>query len=93
MSCFQVKILAFYKQHSDAKDACVEALQALDDSKLDREKKMKLQKDLQHMLNFYQKSKAVYNDIKVNMHPPPEMPKLEKKNQKYPAISNAIEFR
>ena len=43
----RAKILSFYKQHSSAREAFKQTMKALDDAKVDAQKKMKIQKDVQ----------------------------------------------
>ena len=43
----KAKILSFFKQHSSARETYKATLKALDDAKVDAQKKMKIQKDVQ----------------------------------------------
>ncbi len=76
-----------------ARDSYKEALKALDDAKVDAQKKMKMQRDIQQVLAFYQKQKSVFNDPNVAIYPGRELPNLERRSTKYPAISDCIQFR
>ena len=89
------KILMFFKQFYDAKETFQELLKALDAAdKLDRDKKIAVQKDAQRMLDFLNNNKkGVYNDVGVVMKQPADLPKLTDKNAKYPAIANCLNFR
>lgn len=91
----KAKILMYYKQFSDAQVCYKELLQALDDAKLDINKKMKIQKETQRALDAFKKVKSVYNDPNVYIGVPVqgEVPKLGEKNPRYPAITNNIEIR
>ena len=85
--------MTYYKQHDSARTAFRELLKSLDNAKVDSKKKLKIQKDAQRMLEFYDKAKAVYNDPKVVMKPPLELPKIEDKNRKFPAIADCLTFK
>ena len=91
----KAKILSFYKQFSDARDTYRSLLKSLDDAdKLDKPKKLKIQKDAQKMLDFFDKAKnGVYNDPNVPMKPEVTLPKIKDKNPKYPAIANCLHFK
>lgn len=91
----KAKILSFYKQFSDARDTYRSLLKSLDDAdKLDKAKKLKIQKEAQKMLEFFDKAKnGVYNDPNVPMKPEVNLPKIKDKNPKYPAIANCLHFR
>jgi len=54
----KAKSLLALKRHGDALDAFKKTLQCLDDSKLNPEKKMKMQKDIQIMLSLLTKQKT-----------------------------------
>ena len=43
----RAKILSFYKQHSSAREAYKQTMKALDDAKIDAQKKLKIQKEVQ----------------------------------------------
>ena len=83
----------YFRQFSDARDNYKDLIKALDVAKVDREKKMKIQNETQRSMEYFQKAKSVYNDPKVPINPPPDLPKISGKNQKYPAVSDAIQFR
>ena len=84
----------FYKQMSDARSSAKELLLALDDSKLDAKKKLKIQKEAQQTIDFLNKMPGgVYNDPNVEMRPSVVLPKLSDKNPQYPAMSKAISFK
>jgi hypothetical protein len=54
---------------------------------------MKIQKDVQQILTFYDKSKSVFDNPQVVITPEVELPKLENRSPKYPAISDCIQFK
>jgi hypothetical protein len=85
--------LTFYRQFGDAKDTWKAFVGALDDSNLDKDKKLKMQRDAQQMLSFFEKSNSVYNDPKTVINPKPELQKVNEKNPMYPAISSSISFK
>ena len=87
------KILMFFKQFVDARNVFKELLKALDKAKVDSNKKIKIQKDAQQTLKFFEKAPSVYNDPNVVMKPVSDLPKLPDKNKKYPALSNAVLFK
>ena len=54
----KAKILSFFKQHSSARETYKATLKALDDAKVDAQKKMKIQKDVQQARRQYLLSHA-----------------------------------
>ena len=83
----------YYRQFSDAHDTYKELMKALDVAKVDSQKKMKIQKDTQQAMEYFRKAPSVYNDPNVHIYPPQELPKISGRNPKYPAMSDAIQFR
>ena len=45
----RAKILSFYKQHSSAREAYKQTMKALDDAKVDAQKKLKIQEEVQQV--------------------------------------------
>lgn len=89
----KAKILVFYKQHDSARETFQQLVKSLDVAKADTQKKLKIQREAQSMLEFYNKAKSVYNDPNVVIKPPLEVPKITDKNAKYPAIANCLNFK
>ena len=55
-------------------------------AKLDANKKLKMQKETQNALKWFEKAPSVYNDPNVIMKEQTDLPKLPDKNKKYPAL-------
>ena len=83
----------YFRQFSDAHDRYKELMKALDVAKMDSAKKMKVQKETQQAMAYFQKAKSVYNDPNISIYKPLELPKISGKNPKYPAVSDAIQFK
>ena len=83
----------YLRQFSDAHSTYKELIKALDVAKIDHNKKMKIQNETQRAMEYFKKAKSVYNDPNVNVYQPPDLPKISGKNTKYPAVSDAIQFR
>ena len=83
----------YLHQFSDAHDSYKELINALDVAKIDRDKKMKIQKETQGAMEYFKKAKSIYNDPKIAIYPPADLPKISGRNNKYPAVSDAIQFK
>lgn len=83
----------YFRQFSDAHDTYKELMNALDVAKVDAQKKMKIQKETQHAMEYFKKAPSIYNDPAVKIYPPPDLPKLSGRNAKYPAVSDSIEYK
>ena len=83
----------FFKQFIDARDTYKQLLKSLDVAKVDANKKIKIQKEVQTVLKAFEKAPSVYNDPNVIMKVQTDLPKLPDKNKKYPALSNAVCFK
>ncbi len=89
----KAKILVFFKQFIDAREAYKQLLKSLDKAKVDAAKKLKIQKDAQATLKHFERAPSVYNDPNMVMKVQLDLPKLPDKNKKYPALSNAVCFK
>lgn len=89
----KLKILMFYKQMCDAQETCKALIKSLDHAKLDPNKKLKLQRETQQTLNYFNKMPSVYNDLKVEMRPKADIPNIGDRNSLYPALANCISFK
>jgi len=89
----KAKILMYFRQFSDAHSAYKELMKALDIAKVDAKKKMAIQKETQQAMEYFRKAPSIYNDPNIQIHAPKELPKISRRNPKYPAVSDAIEFR
>ena len=83
----------YFRQFSDAHATYKELMKALDVAKVDSQKKMKIQKDTQQAMEYFRKAPSIYNDPNVHIYQPPDLPKISGRNPKYPAVSDAIQFR
>lgn len=83
----------FYKQMCDAQETCKALIKSLDHAKLDPNKKLKLQRETQQTLNYFNKMPSVYNDLKVEMRPKADIPNIGDRNSLYPALANCISFK
>ena len=83
----------YFRQFSDAHDAYKQLIKALDVAKVDAKKKMLVQKEAQQAMEYFRKAPSIYNDPNVPIYPPKDLPKISGRNPKYPAVSDAIEFR
>ena len=83
----------YFRQFSDAHDTYKELMNALDVAKVDVQKKLKIQKETQQAMEYFRKAPSVYNDPNVKIYPPPDLPKISGRNPKYPAVSDAIQFK
>jgi tetratricopeptide (TPR) repeat protein len=89
----KAKILMYFKQFSDAQKVYKDLVKSLDNAKIDSTKKLKVQKDAQAALTYFQKAPSVYNDPNVVMKDQLDLPKIPDKNKKYPALSHAVCFK
>ena len=83
----------YFRQFADAHSAYKELMKALDIAKVDAKKKMAIQKETQQAMEYFRKAPSIYNDPNIQIHAPKELPKISRRNPKYPAVSDAIEFR
>ena len=83
----------YFRQFSDAHNTYKELMKALDVAKVDAQKKMKIQKETQQAMEYFRKAPSVYNDPNIPIYAPPELPKISGRNVKYPAVSDAVQFR
>ena len=85
-----------FRQFSDAYDCYKELLVALDFAKINREKKLMLYNEtkraMEHLCIICMGT-SIYNDPNVSIYPPPDLPKISVINPKYPAVSDAIDFK
>ncbi len=89
----RAKVETHFRQFSDARDTYKELIGALDGAKCEKDKKMRLQRDAQKMLDFFSKAPSVYNDPNVELRPALELPKVSERNPSYPALANCLHFR
>ena len=83
----------YFRQYSDAHDTYKELMKALDVAKVDAQKKMKIQKETQQAMEYFRKAPSMYNDPNIKIYASQELPKISGRNPKYPAVSDAIQFR
>ena len=89
----KAKILMFCKQFADAQDTYKQLLKSLDVAKADSNKKLKIQNEAQKAIAYFKKAPSVYNDQNIQIYPVAQLPKLNDRNMKYPAMSNAVAFK
>ncbi|KAF2356039.1 Tetratricopeptide-like helical domain, partial [Trinorchestia longiramus] len=90
----KARILVDLKRHLEARDSFRQALKWLDWAKMDRDKRMEVQKDIQKWLSIFESGKVVKNvgDFKVKLFPP--VPSLTKgPHPVFPALSRKIEMK
>jgi len=91
----KAKCMLPFKRMKEAEAAYKLALEYLDKAKkLDKDKKLKLQKEILQALNFFKNAPAsLKNEKELELHPKPELPDIPNKNPLYPVMSDAVTFK
>ncbi|XP_068205929.1 SET and MYND domain-containing protein 4-like isoform X2 [Palaemon carinicauda] len=93
----KARLLSHMKQHEDAREAYRQALKWLDWAKMEREKRIEHQNDIQKWLKLYETGKGVKN---FEMEPEPvdmQLPAIPEvtggRHPKYPSLSRKVDVR
>lgn len=92
----KARLLSHMKQHIDARDAYRQALKWLDWAKMEREKRIEHQTDIQKWLKMYETGKVVKNwDIPEGyIEPAPIIPDLaEGSSERFPSLSKKVDVK
>jgi len=91
----RAKSLLPFKRMKEAEAAYKQALQFLDKAKkLDKDKKLQVQKDIMQALNFFKNAPtSMKNEPELDVHPKPDVPTIPKTNPLYPVMSDAVNFK
>ncbi|XP_045625291.1 SET and MYND domain-containing protein 4 isoform X2 [Procambarus clarkii] len=92
----KARLLSHMKQHVDARDAYRQALKWLDWAKMEREKRIEHQTDIQKWLKLYETGKVVKNwDIPEGyIEPSPVIPDLaEGSSERFPSLSKKVDIK
>ncbi|XP_018014886.2 SET and MYND domain-containing protein 4-like, partial [Hyalella azteca] len=90
----KARILVDLKRHLEARDSFRQALKWLDWAKMDRDKRMEVQKDIQKWLSIFESGKVVKNvgDFRVKLFPTVP-PLTQGPHSVFPTLSSKLEMR
>lgn len=90
----KARILVDLKRHLEARDSYRQALKWLDWARMDRDKRMDVQKDIQKWLSIFESGKVVRNagDFKLQLFPPVP-PLAVGSHPVFPSLSKKLEMR
>lgn len=92
----KARLLSHMKQHEDAREAYRQALKWLDWAKMERDKRIEHQNDIQKWLKLYEAGKGAKN-FELDDEPTEKLPLIPEvtngRNEKYPSLSKKVDVR